>query len=142
MASTSRTNPDEISEHRVPLDVTSVTTRCSEFTPDNKNPHLDPPGAIDGLSFVGEDALPDDVKDRLKERAIADGTLLQARCVPGARAQLTGKVVWVEGCDEGGYTGEPHLELRKARLPRHPDLGGRLPRDRRQLDLLRASSIT
>ena len=97
-----KTNPDETSEHRILLRCSLGDTSCAEFTPDKKNPQLDPPGAIDGLSFVGEDALPDDVKDRLKERAVADGTLYEGVC-PTA-AQLTGKVVWVEGCDEESYT--------------------------------------
>jgi hypothetical protein len=98
-----KTNPDETSEHRVLLRCNLGDSSCAEFTPDKKNPQLDPPGAIDGLSFVGEDALPDDVKDRLKERAIADGTYYSGVC-PTA-AQLTGKVVWVEGCADGRYTG-------------------------------------
>jgi hypothetical protein len=97
-----KTNPDETSEHRVLLRCNLGDPSCAEFTPDKKNPQLDPPGAIDGLSFVGEDALPDDVKDRLKERAIADGTLYSGVC-PSAD-QLSGKVVWVEGCDEESYT--------------------------------------
>ena len=96
------TNPDETSEHRVLLRCNLGDPSCAEFTPDKKNPQLDPPGAIDGLSFVGEDALPDDVKDRLKERAIADGTYYTG--CPTA-AQLTGKVVWVQGCADGRYTG-------------------------------------
>jgi len=96
------TNPDETSEHRVLLRCDVGDPSCAEFTPDKKNPQLDPPGALDGLSFVGEDALPDDVKDRLKERAIADGTYYSGVC-PSA-AQLTGKVVWVEGCDDESYT--------------------------------------
>jgi Tfp pilus assembly protein PilX len=93
-----KTNPDETSEHRILLRCNLGDPSCAEFTPDHKNPQLDPPGAIDGQSFVGEDALKDDVKDRLKERAVADGTY---------------------------YSG-----------PRHPHLGRRVPRDRRQVDVL------
>jgi hypothetical protein len=96
-----KTNPDETSEHRVTLRCNLGDPSCAEFTPDKKNHQLDPPGAIDGLSFVGEDALSDDVKDRLKERASADGTLYTG--CPTAE-QLTGKVVWVEGCADAQYT--------------------------------------
>ena len=97
-----KTNPDETSEHRVTLRCNLGDPSCAEFTPDKKNPQLDPPGAIEGLQFVGEDALADDIKDRLKERAIADGTYYSG--CPSA-AQLTGKVVWVDGCADGDYTG-------------------------------------
>jgi hypothetical protein len=97
-----KTNPDETSEHRVTLRCNLGDPSCAEFTPDKKNPQLDPPAAIDGLSFVGQDALSDDIKDRLKERAIADGTYYTG-CP--SNAQLTGKVVWVAGCADGSYTG-------------------------------------
>jgi hypothetical protein len=97
-----KTNPDETSEHRILLRCNLGDSSCAEFTPDHKNPQLDPPGAIEGQAFVGEDALKDDVKDRLKERAVADGTYYQNVCP--TEAQLTGKVVWVEGCADGKYT--------------------------------------
>jgi Tfp pilus assembly protein PilX len=97
-----QTNPDATSQHPVSLRCDIATTGCSEFTPDKKNPQLDPPGAILGNEFVGKDAIEDDVKDRLKERAIADGTFYHNVCPTDA--QLTGKVVWVEGCADGKYT--------------------------------------
>jgi hypothetical protein len=97
-----KTNPDETSEHRILLRCNLGDSSCAEFTPDKKNPQLDPPGAIEGQAFVGEDALKDDVKDRLKERAVADGTYYQNVCP--TESQLTGKVVWVEGCADGKYT--------------------------------------
>jgi hypothetical protein len=96
------TNPDETSDHKVTLRCNISVPGCSEFTPDKKNPQLDPPGAIEGQQFVGEDALSDDVKDRLKERAIADGTYFENVCPE--QGQLSGKVVWVQGCPEGKYT--------------------------------------
>jgi Tfp pilus assembly protein PilX len=97
-----QTNPDATSQHPVSLRCTIAAVGCAEFTPDKKNPQLDPPGAILGNEFVGKDAIEDDVKDRLKERAIADGTFYHNVCPTDA--QLTGKVVWVEGCATGKYT--------------------------------------
>jgi Tfp pilus assembly protein PilX len=97
-----QTNPDATSQHPVSLRCSIATTGCAEFTPDKKNPQLDPPGAILGNEFVGKDAIEDDVKDRLKERAIADGTFYNNVCPTDA--QLTGKVVWVQGCALGKYT--------------------------------------
>jgi len=97
-----KTNPDETSDHKVTLRCNISTPGCSEFTPDKKNPQLDPPGAIEGQQFVGEDALSDATKDRLKERAIADGAFYDGVCPTSE--QLAGKVVWVQGCPEGQYT--------------------------------------
>jgi hypothetical protein len=96
------TNPNETGEHPVTLRCNLNSPDCSEFTPDKKNPQLDPPGAITGQEFVGKDAVEDDVKDRLKERAIADGTFYDGVCPTDE--QLTGKVVWVQGCADGSYT--------------------------------------
>lgn len=97
-----KTNPDATSQHPVSLRCPLNAAGCAEFTPDKKNPQLDPPGAILGQEFVGKDALEDDVKDRLKERAIADGKFYDGVCPTDE--QLTGKVVWVQGCPEGKYT--------------------------------------
>lgn len=97
-----QTVPDATSDHKVTLRCNMATPGCSEYTPDKKNPQLDPPGAIEGQQFVGEDALSDDTKERLKERAIADGRYFHNVCPTDE--QLTGKVVWVEGCPEGTYT--------------------------------------
>jgi hypothetical protein len=96
-----RTNPDETSEHAVTLRCSLGDPSCAEFTPDKRNPQLDPPTAIAGEQYIGQDALEDDVKDRLKERAIADGRYYQG-CP--TQEQLSGKVVWVEGCASGEYT--------------------------------------
>jgi hypothetical protein len=97
-----KTNPDATSEHPVTLRCTLASPSCAEFTPDKKNPQLDPPGAIEGQSFVGQDAIEDDVKERLKERAIADGRFYDGVCP--SEEQLSGKVVWVQGCALGTYT--------------------------------------
>jgi hypothetical protein len=97
-----KTNPDATSQHPVTLRCNLSSPDCAEFTPDKKNPQLDPPGAITGQEFVGKDALEDDVKDRLKERAIADGKFFDGVCPTDE--QLTGKVVWVQGCADGSYT--------------------------------------
>jgi hypothetical protein len=97
-----KTNPDATSQHPVTLRCELNASGCAEFTPDKKNPQLDPPGAITGQEFVGKDALEDDVKARLMERAIADGTFYDGVCP--SDTQLTGKVVWVQGCAEGSYT--------------------------------------
>jgi hypothetical protein len=97
-----KTNPDATSQHPVTLRCAINNPSCAEFTPDKKNPQLDPPGAIVGGDFVGKDALEDDVKERLKERAIADGTFYDGVCP--SDTQLTGKVVWVQGCAVGKYT--------------------------------------
>ena len=96
------TNPDATSQHPVTLRCQLNSPDCAEFTPDKKNPQIDPPGAIVGQEFVGKDALEDDVKDRLKERAVADGTFFDGVCPTDA--QLSGKVVWVQGCAYGEYT--------------------------------------
>lgn len=97
-----KTNPDATSQHPVTLRCQLNNPSCAEFTPDKKNPQLDPPGAITGQEFVGKDALEDDVKDRLRERAIADGKFYDGVCPTDD--QLTGKVVWVQGCALGKYT--------------------------------------
>ena len=97
-----QTNPDATSEHPVTLRCNLSSPDCSEMTADKKNPQLDPPGAIEGQQFVGQDAIEDDVKDRLKERAIADGHFYDGVCP--TQEQLSGKVVWVQGCAEGKYT--------------------------------------
>ena len=97
-----KTNPDATSQHPVTLRCVLNDPSCAEFTPDKKNPQLDPPAAIVGQEFVGKDALEDDVKDRLKERAIADGKFYDGVCPTDE--QLTGKIVWVQGCAEGKYT--------------------------------------
>ena len=97
-----KTNPDATSEHPVTLRCNLNSPGCAEFTPDHKNPQLDPPGAIEGQSFVGQDAIEDDVKERLKERAIADGRFYDGVCP--TQEQLSGKVVWVQGCADGSYT--------------------------------------
>ena len=96
------TNPDATSEHPVTLRCNLNTPGCAEFTPDKKNPQIDPPGAIFGQEFVGKDALEDDVKARLKERAIADGKFFDGVCPTDT--QLSGKIVWVQGCASGSYT--------------------------------------
>ena len=96
------TNPDATSQHPVTLRCNLNSPSCAEFTPDKKNPQIDPPGAITGQEFVGKDALEDDVKDRLKERAIADGKFFDGVCPTDT--QLSGKVVWVQGCASGEYT--------------------------------------
>ncbi len=96
------TNPDATSQHPVTLRCNLSAPSCAAFTPDKKNPQLDPPGAISGQEYVGKDALEDDVKDRLKERAIADGTFYDGVCPTDE--QLSGKVVWVQGCALGQYT--------------------------------------
>jgi hypothetical protein len=97
-----KTNPDATSQHPVTLRCNLSSPSCAEFTPDKKNPQLDPPGAIEGQQFIGEDAISDDVKERLKERAIADGTFYDGVCPPIDK--LSGKVVWVQGCADGSYT--------------------------------------
>jgi hypothetical protein len=97
-----QTHPSETGEHPVTLRCNLSSPSCAEFTPDHKNPQLDPPGAIEGQAFIGQDAIEDDVKERLKERAIADGRFFDGVCP--TQEQLSGKVVWVQGCADGSYT--------------------------------------
>jgi hypothetical protein len=97
-----QTNPDATSQHPVTLRCSLSSPGCTEYTPDKKNPQIDPPGAIAGQEFLGKDALEDDVKERLQERAIADGTFYDGVCPTDE--QLSGKVVWVQGCALGQYT--------------------------------------
>jgi len=96
------TNPDATSQHPVTLRCNLNTPGCAEFTPDKKNPQIDPEGAIEGQQFINQDAIEDDVKERLKERAIADGKFFDGVCPTDT--QLTGKIVWVQGCASGEYT--------------------------------------
>ena len=96
------TNPDATSQHPVTLRCNLASSGCANYTPDKKNPQIDPAGAISGGEYVGKDALEDDVKARLKERAIADGKFFDGVCPTDD--QLTGKVVWVQGCADGQYT--------------------------------------
>jgi len=96
------TNPDATSQHPVTLRCSLAASGCANYTPDKKNPQIDPAGAISGGEYVGKDALEDDVKARLKERAIADGKFFAGVCPTDT--QLTGKVVWVQGCAVGQYT--------------------------------------
>ena len=94
-----KTNPDATSEHPVTLRCSLGNPSCAEFTPDKKNPQLDH-GAI-GASFVGQDAIEDDVK--APQGARDRGRPLLRNVCP-TDEQLTGKVVWVEGCALGQYT--------------------------------------
>lgn len=99
------TNPDATSPHNVTVRCNPPPTPdqqdpCLGFTPDRQRPQINPEGAYE-QGFVNQDALPDDQKARLKERAIADGTYYTT--CPTAE-QLTGKVVWVAGCSDGHYT--------------------------------------
>ena len=99
------TNPDATSPHNVtvrcnPPQNPNQGDSCLGFTPDRQRPQINPEGAYE-QGFVNQDALPDDQKERLKERAIADGTYYDG-CP--ADAQLTGKVVWVANCTNGHYT--------------------------------------
>jgi hypothetical protein len=96
------TNPDATSQHPVTLRCNLSSPSCTEYTPDKQNPQIDPPGAITGQEFIGKDALEDDVKERLKERALADGKFFDGVCPTDT--QLNGKVVWVQGCALGQYT--------------------------------------
>jgi Tfp pilus assembly protein PilX len=96
------TNPDATSQHPVSLRCNLSNAGCANYTPDKKNPQIDPAGAILGQEFVGKDALTADVQARLKERAIADGKFYDGVCPTDE--QLTGKVVWVQGCAVGQYT--------------------------------------
>ncbi len=96
------TNPDATSQHPVTLRCNLASNGCANYTEDKKNPQIDPSGAISGNEYVGKDALEDDVKGRLKERAIADGKFFDGVCPTDT--QLTGKVVWVQGCAVGQYT--------------------------------------
>ena len=97
-----KTNPDATSEHPVTLRCNLAASGCAEYTPDHKRPQIEPAGAIEGQQFVNQDAIEDDVKERLKERAIADGRFFDGVC-PSIE-QLAGKVVWVQGCADGSYT--------------------------------------
>ena len=74
------TNPDATSQHPVTLRCDLASSGCANYTPDKKNPQIDPAGAISGGEYVGKDALEDDVKARLKERAIADGKFFDGVC--------------------------------------------------------------
>jgi hypothetical protein len=99
------TNPDATSRHDVTVRCKPPATPdqqdpCLGFTPDRQRPQINPEGAYE-QGFVNQDALPDDQKARLKERAIADGTYYTG-CP--TEAQLAGKVVWVAGCPDGHYT--------------------------------------
>jgi hypothetical protein len=96
------TNPDATSQHPVTLRCNLASSGCANYTEDKKNPQIDPSGAISGGEYVGKDALEDDVKGRLKERAIADGKFFDGVCPTDT--QLSGKVVWVQGCAVGQYT--------------------------------------
>ena len=81
---------------------------CAEYTPDKKNPQLDPPGAIEGQQYVGKDALEDDVKARLKERAIADGQFFDGVCPTERAAERQGRLG--PGLRRGQVHEELHLE--------------------------------
>lgn len=99
------TNPDATSEHNVtvrcnPPQTPDQSNSCLGFTPDTQRPQINPAGSYQ-QGYQNEDALPDDMKERLKERAVADGTYYNG--CPTAE-QLTGKVVWVAGCTDGNYT--------------------------------------
>jgi len=107
------TNPDPTQNHPVTVRCNPPVTPdqkdpCMGFTPDTARPQIDPPG--NGPGYVGNeyqnaDALSDVIKDRLKQRAIADGTYFTS-CP--SDAQLTGKVVWVANCTAPApYQGTP-----------------------------------
>ena len=108
------TNPDATSQHPVTLRCNLNAPSCAEFTPDKKNPQIDPPGAITGQEFVGKDAIEDDVKERLKERAIADGKFFDGVCPTDDPAERQGRLG--PGLRLGPVHEEQRLELpRRAR---------------------------
>lgn len=87
------TNPDSTSGHPVTVRCNPNANGCADYQP-NKG-QIDPDGAVAGPEYVGKPALEPEVRERLRERAIADGTFYTG-CP--TEAQLTGKVVWVESC--------------------------------------------
>jgi hypothetical protein len=87
------TNPDATSGHPVTVRCNPSSSGCAEY--DRNKGQIDPDGAVVGPEYVGKPVLDADVRERLRERAIADGTF-HTGC-PSA-AQLSGKVVWVENC--------------------------------------------
>jgi len=107
------TKPDLVSNHPVTVRCTpplipDQSNTCMGFTPDRDRPQIEPEGAPQGYTgpeYQNADALPDSVKDRLKERAVADGTYYSG-CPTDA--QLSGKVVWVANCPSPSpYQGTP-----------------------------------
>jgi hypothetical protein len=100
-----KTNPDTTSPHSVTLRCNpprepSASDPCLAYDPDHKRPQIDPEGSYE-QGYVNQDALGDDVKERLKERAMEDNTYF-TRCPTDT--ELNGSVVWVSGCPEAHYT--------------------------------------
>jgi len=87
------TNPDSTSGHPITVRCNPHSNGCANYEPDKGQ--IDPEGAVAGPEYVGKPVLEPEVQDRLRERAIADGTFYTG-CP--TEAQLTGKVVWVESC--------------------------------------------
>ena len=74
-----------------------VTVRCNPNSGSSCADWREPDqinGEVAGPEFVGQPALADETVERLKERAIADGTYYA-----GCPSDLAGKVVYVEQCD-------------------------------------------
>jgi hypothetical protein len=93
------TNPDQTSRHPVTVRCSSRGPNCADY---KRGRNIDPPDEVAYGEYVGRDVLEDDAKERLKERAMADGTFFTG-CP--SDAELSGDVVWVEGCPDGQYTG-------------------------------------
>ncbi|HEV2999930.1 MAG TPA: hypothetical protein VGW75_04240 [Solirubrobacteraceae bacterium] len=85
-----------------------VAVRCTDlsdpkcFKAPKFDDQLDPPVASGGYSAAN--ALPDDVIQRLRERAITDQTYY-ATCAQALAHGLAGEVVYVEGGGECAFTG-------------------------------------
>ena len=87
------TNPDATSGHPVTVRCNPSSAGCAEY--DRDKGQIDPDGAVVGPEYVSKPVLDAEVRERMRERAIADGTYFTG-CP--SDAQLSGKVVWVENC--------------------------------------------
>jgi hypothetical protein len=101
-----KTNPDQTSPHPVTVRCDAPPNpnqgdQCMGYTPDRRRPQIDPDYATED-NYPGQRAIDDAMLERLRERAVSEGTYFSG-CPTDA--QLTGKVVWVSGCASGQYTG-------------------------------------
>jgi hypothetical protein len=86
-----KTNSTAASPHPVTVRCDPNDTSCMEYNRTSSNPQIEPRDSVEGPSFVGQRAIADDVTERFRDRAIADGTFYASGCP----ASPAGRVVYV-----------------------------------------------
>jgi hypothetical protein len=99
-----QTNSTATSPHPVTLRCSpSAGTACADYDNSKARPQIEPrEGSVVGPEFVGEPTIPEDVVERLREVAEANGTYYPTGCPPtpeGTPPTVDGAVVFAENCN-------------------------------------------